>query len=85
MNSDFLTIAEQSGFTQTGRLDEVERLSDAFSAAWPGALRSFEFGRSAGGRPLRALMAFAQRRLDAAGAGPRGISRSDDSSRNTSG
>jgi hypothetical protein len=57
MNSDFLTIAEQSGFTQTGRLDEVERLSDAFSAAWPGALRSFEFGRSAGGRPLRALMA----------------------------
>jgi hypothetical protein len=52
-----LTLAEQSGFTQTGRIDEVERLSAALSAAWPEAVRSFEFGRSGEGRPLRALIA----------------------------
>src|SRR6201987_3533173 len=52
-----LTIAEESGFQRTGRTDEVTRLCAAFAAAWPRAVRSFEFGRSAQGRPMRALLA----------------------------
>lgn len=52
-----LTLAEQSGFTQTGRIDEVERLCAALSAVWPEAVRTFEFGQSGEGRPLRALIA----------------------------
>jgi hypothetical protein len=52
-----LTLAEQSGFTQTGRIDEVERLCAALSTKWPEAVRTFEFGRSGEGRPLRALIA----------------------------
>ena len=50
------TIAEQSGFRQTGRLDEVEALSEAFVARWPGVVRSFSYGQSAEGRPMRALI-----------------------------
>ena len=52
-----LTIAESSGFKHTGRIDEVTRLCAAFQAAWPRAVRSLEFGRSAEGRPMRALLA----------------------------
>jgi hypothetical protein len=50
------TIAEQSGFRRTGRSDEVARLCAAFAAAWPREVRSLEFGRSAEGRPMRALL-----------------------------
>ncbi len=50
------TIAEQSGFRRTGRSDEVTRLCAAFAAAWPQAVRSLEFGRSAEGRTMRALL-----------------------------
>jgi hypothetical protein len=52
-----ITIAEESGFRRTGRTDEVTRLCAAFAAAWPRAARSLEFGRSAEGRPMRALLA----------------------------
>src|SRR3981081_3708179 len=51
------TVAEESGFKRTGRTDEVTRLCAAFAAAWPRAVRSLEFGRSAEGRPMRALIA----------------------------
>jgi hypothetical protein len=57
MHEQLTTLAEQSGFRQTGRSDEVTRLCAAFAAAWPEAVRSFEFGRSAEGRPMRALLA----------------------------
>jgi hypothetical protein len=50
------TIAEQSGFHRTGRSDEVTRLCAAFTAAWPDAVRNLEFGRSAEGRTMRALL-----------------------------
>ena len=50
MHEQLTTLAEQSGFRQTGRSDEVTRLCAAFAAAWPDAVRSFEFGRSAEGR-----------------------------------
>jgi hypothetical protein len=56
-DSTLTTIAESSGFTRTGRTDEVARLCAAFAAAWPDVVRSFEFGRSAEGRPMRALIA----------------------------
>ena len=51
------TVAEESGFKKTGRIDEVTRLCAAFAAAWPSAVYSLEFGRSAEGRPMRALIA----------------------------
>src|SRR5580693_8056375 len=57
MHERLTTLAERSGFRQTGRSDEVTRLCAAFAAAWPDAVRSFEFGRSAEGRPMRALLA----------------------------
>ena len=47
-----ITIAEESGFRRTGRTDEVTRLCAAFAKTWPRAVRSFEFGRSAQGRPI---------------------------------
>ena len=52
----FTTLAEQSGFRQTGRLDEVEALCAAFAARWPHAVRSFVYGHSAEGRPMRAML-----------------------------
>ena len=50
------TIAEQSGFRSTGRTDEVERLCKAFADEWPDAVRHIEYGRSAEGRPMLALL-----------------------------
>jgi Zinc carboxypeptidase len=57
MNPLLITLAEQSGFLETGRIEEVERLSTLMQAEWPEAVRAFEFGRSAEGRPMRALVA----------------------------
>jgi murein tripeptide amidase MpaA len=53
---DLQTIAEQSRYRLTGRIDEVEHLAQAFATNWPGAVRSFEYGRSAESRPMRALL-----------------------------
>ncbi|WP_432016565.1 M14 family zinc carboxypeptidase [Streptomyces hydrogenans] len=50
------TLAEQSQFRLTGRLDEVEALCAAFAERWPEAARSFVYGQSAEGRPMRALL-----------------------------
>ena len=50
------TLAEQSDFRQTGRIEEVERLSREFALAWPDAVQSIEYGRSVEGRPMRALL-----------------------------
>jgi murein tripeptide amidase MpaA len=57
MASHLLTLAETTDFRETGRIDEVDRLCAALSAEWPDAVRSFEFGRSAEGRAMRALVA----------------------------
>src|SRR6201984_42319 len=57
MQEDTLaTIAEQSGFARTGRTDEMTRLCTAFTATWPRAVHALEFGRSAQGRPMHALV-----------------------------
>ncbi len=55
-NAALLTIAEHSGFRETGRIDEVERLSSEFARAWPLAVRSFGYGQSAERRIMRALL-----------------------------
>ena len=52
-----ITLAEESAFRCTGRTEEVTRLCAAFAAAWPHAVRNLDFGRSAQGRPMRALLA----------------------------
>ncbi len=51
------TVAEKTGYRQTGRMDEVERLCKAYAAHWPNFLRCVEFGRSPEGRPVLALIA----------------------------
>jgi Zinc carboxypeptidase len=51
-----MTIAELSDYKETGRLEEVERLSGEIARAWPEAVRSFEYGRSAEGRLMRGLL-----------------------------
>ena len=50
------TVAEQSDFRQTGRIDEVEALCAAFATRWPDAVRSFVYGQSAESRSMRALL-----------------------------
>ena len=55
-SSDALeTISQRSGFRVTGRYEEVERLCAQFAKSFPGAVRSFEFGRTPEGRPMLAL------------------------------
>jgi hypothetical protein len=49
------TLSERSGFRVTGRYDEVGRLCAEFVKAFPGNVRSFEFGRTPEGRPMLAL------------------------------
>jgi Zinc carboxypeptidase len=55
-NSKLVTLAEQSNFRHTGRIDEVERLSAEMARTWPDAVQSIEYGRSVQGRPMRALL-----------------------------
>jgi hypothetical protein len=51
-----LTVAEKTAFRNTGRSDEVGRLCASYAAAWPKIVRVLEFGRSAEGRPMLALL-----------------------------
>lgn len=50
------TIAELSGYQETGRLEEVSRLCREFERVWPNAARSLEYGRSSEGRSMLALI-----------------------------
>jgi murein tripeptide amidase MpaA len=49
------TVAEQSGFTRTGRYDEVQRLCAVFASRWSGQVKCFQFGTTPEGRPMLAL------------------------------
>ena len=51
------TLAERTGFQETGRTDEVEALCAEFVRVWPKAARSLEYGRSTEGRKMTALVA----------------------------
>ena len=55
--SPLVTLSEQSGFTRTGRYEEVQRLCPAFEAAYRGKVRCFTFGTTPEGRPMLALAA----------------------------
>lgn len=50
------TVAEQSGFTKTGRFDEVERLCAEFPKRYPGKVKCERFGTTPLGRPMLALV-----------------------------
>ena len=51
------TLAERSGFTKTGRYDEVMALCDAFASTYPDAVRCETFGPTPEGRPMKLLVA----------------------------
>lgn len=52
---DLVTVSERSGFTATGRYDEVIKLCGAFQQAWPKQVKCFQFGTTPEGRPMMAL------------------------------
>lgn len=66
--SELTTIAEQSKYQRTGRYEEVQRLCAAFQRAFASQVRCREFGRSPEDRPMLALIASADGKLDAAAA-----------------
>jgi hypothetical protein len=70
---DLTTISERSGFTATGRYDEVVRLCADFQSAYPGKVRCTQFGRTPEGRPMLALVANSQGILTAKAARARGL------------
>lgn len=55
-DNNLTTVAEGSAFRTTGRTDEVERLCAQFARHWPEAVRCIEYGRSAEGRAMLALL-----------------------------
>ncbi|OGT59189.1 MAG: peptidase M14 [Gammaproteobacteria bacterium RIFCSPHIGHO2_12_FULL_63_22] len=67
------TVAERSGFKQTGRYDEVQALCSAFQAKYPEAVRCFSFGRTPEGRPMLAIAASRTGALDATQAAARSL------------
>ncbi|ALK95289.1 peptidase M14 [Massilia sp. WF1] len=52
---DLVTVSERSGFTATGRYDEVIQLCGAYQQAYPKQVKCFQFGVSPEGRPMMAL------------------------------
>lgn len=52
---DLATVSERSGFTATGRYDEVIKLCTAFQQAYPKQVKCFQFGSTPEGRPMMAL------------------------------
>ena len=52
---DLVTVSERSGFTATGRYDEVIKLCSAFQGAYPKQVKCFQFGTTPEGRPMLAL------------------------------
>ncbi|WDM68937.1 M14 family metallopeptidase [Xanthomonas cucurbitae] len=59
------SVAERSGFVQTGRYDEVIALCDAFAQRYPQAVRCTQFGTTPEGRPMQALVVSTSGALDA--------------------
>ncbi|RZZ90327.1 M14 family metallopeptidase [Pseudoxanthomonas winnipegensis] len=68
-----VSASEASGFTKTGRYEEVARLCAAFAARWPQAVRCFDFGTTPEGRPLHAMAISTSGALDPAAARARGL------------
>ncbi|GAB3259688.1 M14 family metallopeptidase [Chitinimonas naiadis] len=62
------TVAERSGFVETGRYAEVQQLCQDFQRAYPKAVRCLQFGVTPEGRPMLALVASQTGALTAAAA-----------------
>jgi hypothetical protein len=71
--ADLTTFSERSGFTKTGRYDEVIALCTAFQKEYPEAVRCIEFGRTPEGRPMLALIASRSGALTTDAARKRGL------------
>jgi murein tripeptide amidase MpaA len=52
---DLVTASERSGFTATGRYDEVIKLCASFQQAYPKQVKCLQFGTTPEGRPMMAL------------------------------
>lgn len=70
---DLETVAERTGFRETGRFAEVERLCGAYAERWPDAVRCEEFGRTPEGRSMLALIASTSGTLASQEARSRGL------------
>ncbi|VXB66001.1 Peptidase M14 [Luteimonas sp. 9C] len=68
-----ITVAERSGFVETGRYDEVIALCGTFARLHPDAVRCIQFGTSPEGRPMQALVASRSGALDPDAAHKAGI------------
>ena len=68
-----VTASERSGFTQTGRYDEVIALCADFAEAYPAAVRCFDFGTTPQGRPMKAMAISTAGALDPAAARQRDL------------
>lgn len=71
--NDLATLAERSGFSRTGRYEEVIALCDAFAARYPQAVRCFDFGTTPEGRPMKALAVSQSGKLTAESAREAGL------------
>ncbi|QJD99764.1 M14 family metallopeptidase [Massilia forsythiae] len=70
---DLVTASERSGFTATGRYDEVVKLCGAFQQAYPKQVKCFQFGTTPEGRPMLALAVNADGVFTPAQAARRGL------------
>ena len=65
---DLRTTAERTGFAETGRYEEVERICRGLERRFPGKARCVAFGRTPAGRTMRALVLSGDGVLDPAAA-----------------
>ncbi len=70
--SDLRTTAERTGYAETGRYEEVERLCLGLQRRFPGRARCVAFGTTPAGRTMRALVLSGDGVLDPAAARARG-------------
>jgi hypothetical protein len=70
---DLTTVSERSGFTSTGRYDEVIKLCAAFQQAYPKQVRCIDFGVTPEGRPMKALVVTRTGAMTAQAAQQRGL------------
>src|SRR5215813_9815459 len=66
------TLAERSGWTETGRYEEVIQLCADFQKAYPKKVRCKKFGTTPEGRPMLALVASSDGVFEAASARRKG-------------
>src|SRR5215472_18642723 len=71
-NAHLTTVAERSGWTQTGRYEEVIQLCAAFQKAYQKKARCKKFGTTPEGRPMLALVASSDGAFDALSARRKG-------------